>query len=159
MTRIFKAATTGGRNDWTEGNPSRQPHLMNVLSANIRHTSHPKLQAKKEDWALRIDAKATAQAEAAKSADASEVLVTTLSMRRRTLAFAAQVALTRLKRDFKNAGMMEAQVHEIIPDVPTGTRAGTTAGNAAPEPKPNGAQASSSSATAAAQNGTMASGG
>jgi hypothetical protein len=121
-------------------------------------SNHPKLQAKKEDWALRIDAKAEAQAEAAKSADASEILVTTLSMRRRTLAFASQVALTRLKRDFKNAGMTEAQVHEIIPDVPTSTRAGTAAGNAEPEPKPNGGQASSASATAVAYNESTASG-
>ena len=121
-------------------------------------SDHPKLQAKKEDWALRIDAKAAAQAEAAKSADASEILVTTLSMRRRTLAFAAQVALTRLKRDFKNAGMTEAQVHEIIPDVPTSTRAATPTGNPVPEPSPNVTQASSSSATAAAQNEPVASG-
>jgi hypothetical protein len=155
----YELIVGGGRNDWTEGNPSRQPHLMNVLSANIRHTNHPKLQAKKEDWALRIDAKATAQAEAAKSADASEILVTTLSMRRRTLAFAAQVALTRLKRDFKNAGMTEAQVHEIIPDVPTSARAGTTAGDPGTEPKPNGAQGSSSSAVAVAHNESAKSGG
>jgi hypothetical protein len=153
----YELIVGGGRNDWTEGNPSRQPHLMNVLSANIRHTSHPKLQAKKEDWALRIDAKATAQAEAAKSADASEILVTTLSMRRRTLAFAAQVALTRLKRDFKNAGMTEAQVHEIIPDVPA-TLAGTAAGNAVPESPPNGAWAASSSTAQISHNETTASG-
>ena len=103
-------------------------------------------------------AKPTAQAEAAKSADASETLVTTLSMRRRTLAFAAQVALIRLKRDFKNAGMTEAQVHEIIPDVPTNVRTATPMPSPGPEPSPSVAQASSASAAAITHNEAAASG-
>jgi hypothetical protein len=105
-----------------------------VLASNIRGTKHPRLTDRQEGWAKRIEDKAAAQAEAAKPTDAAHALVTVLSMQRRTLADAVQVGLTRLKRDLKNLGMTEAQVHEIIPDVPA------TSGNAAtptpPQPAP-----------------------
>ncbi len=57
-------------------------------------------------------------------------------MQRRTLADALQVALVRLKRDLKNQGMAEAQVHEIIPDVPPspGRAQATIAKPTAPAP-------------------------
>jgi hypothetical protein len=35
------------------------------------------------------------------------------------MADAVQLGLTRFKRDLKNIGMTEAQIHEIIPDSPT----------------------------------------
>jgi len=41
----------------------------------------------------------------------------------------------RLKRDFKNLGMSEAQIHEIIPDNPTASSAATP--NPAPQPTGN----------------------
>jgi hypothetical protein len=53
-------------------------------------------------------------------------------MQRRTLADGVQVGLVRLKRDLKNLGMTEAQVHEIIPDVPASGRSSDTP----PAPKP-----------------------
>jgi hypothetical protein len=49
-------------------------------------------------------------------------------MQRRTLADPLQVALVRLKRDLKNQGMTEAQIHEIIPDVPPGASDAVAAG-------------------------------
>ena len=84
----------------------------------------------------RIEAKAAAQAELAKPAEASCARVTFLTMQRWTLADALQVALVRLKRDMKNQGMTEAQIHEIIPDIPpsTGRAQATTAKPAAPAP-------------------------
>lgn len=105
---------------WTDGDPVKQPHLMTVLASNIRNTRHPKLADQKEAWATRIEQKAAAQAEAAKPTDAAYAQVTVLSMQRRALANSVQIALTRLKRDLKNIGMTEAQVHEIIPDAPVG---------------------------------------
>ena len=119
-----------GKNAWTDGDPAKQHHLMVVLANNIRQTSSAKLADKKEQWATRIEQKAAAQEQAAKPIDAADVLVTTQKMQRRTLANTAQVALTRLKRDFKNIGMTEAQIHEIIPDTPTATSA------VAPAPSP-----------------------
>jgi len=45
-------------------------------------------------------------------------------MRRRTLADALQVALVRFRRDLKNEGMTETQIHQIIADVPPSTARG-----------------------------------
>jgi hypothetical protein len=75
----------------------------------------------KEAWAKRIEDKAAAQAEAARPSEVSHAQVTTLAMQRRSLADAVQIALTRFKRDLKNLGMTEAQIHEIIPDTSSST--------------------------------------
>ena len=96
---------------------------MSVLAANLRSTQHPRLQARKEEWASRLEAAAQTQTQAAKALDAAELEVMRLAMRRRGLAQAAQVMLTRLKREFKNVGMSQAQIHEIIPGSPRGRRA------------------------------------
>ena len=117
----YDLIVNGGKSVWTDGDPAKQPAMMSLLAQNIRGSSHPKLAEKKEDWAKRIEAKAAAQAEAAKPAEASYARVTFLTLQRRTLADALQVALVRFKRDMKNQGMTEAQVHEIIPDVPPRT--------------------------------------
>jgi hypothetical protein len=56
-------------------------------------------------------------------------------MQRRTLADTAQLALTRFKRDLKNLGMTEAQIHEISPEAPTSNGASPIA--PPPTPKPS----------------------
>ena len=124
----------GGKKTWTEGDPAKQPHLMGVLAGNIRNTKHPKLAARKEEWAGRIEKKATAQTEAATMADPIHARLTGLTMQRRSVADLAQLALTRFKRDLKNLGMSEAQIHEIIPDAPAGN--GTPVVVPAPAPAP-----------------------
>jgi hypothetical protein len=128
----YDLIVNGGKNVWTDGDPVKQPFLMAVLAKNILNSNHPKLAAKKEEWAQRIEVKAAAQAEAAKPTEASYARVTGLTMQRRTLADALQVGLVRFKRDLKNLGMTEAQVHEIIPDVPASSRSSDTP----PAPKP-----------------------
>jgi hypothetical protein len=120
-----------GKKAWTDGDPIKQHHAMAVLATNIRNTNSQKLADKKEAWANRIEQKAAVQAQAAAPIDAADSLVKTLNMQRRALAETGQVSLTRLKRDLKNLGMTEAQVHEIIPDTPTATSA------AAPQPTAN----------------------
>jgi uncharacterized protein YjiS (DUF1127 family) len=107
---------------------------MGVLAGNIRNTKHPKLAARKEEWAGRIEKKATAQTEAATMADPIHARLTGLTMQRRSVADLAQLALTRFKRDLKNLGMSEAQIHEIIPDAPAGN--GTPVVVPAPAPAP-----------------------
>lgn len=106
-----------GTKAWTDGDPAKQPHLMAVLAANIRSSRHAKLVDRKEGWAKRIDACAAAQAEAAKPTDAARAQIIVLGMQTRAAADSLQIALTRLKRDMKNSGMTEVQIHEIIPDV------------------------------------------
>jgi len=119
-----------GKKAWTDGDPAKQHHTMGVLAANIRNANNAKLAEKKEAWAVRIEQKAAVQEQAANPIDASDAQVTTLGMQRRTLAETGQMNLVRLKRDFKNLGMTEAQIHEIIPDNPT------TSSAAAPNPAP-----------------------
>ena len=128
----FDLIVNGGKKGWCDGDPSKQPALMAVLAKNIRSSKHPKLADKKEAWAVRIEQKAAAQAEAARPADSSYAQITALTMQRRTLADATQVALARFKRELKNLGMTEPQIHEIIPDDP---RAASSA-QAAPKPAP-----------------------
>jgi hypothetical protein len=108
----------GGKNVWTDGDPIKQPHFMGVLAANIRSSNSPKLAEKKEGWAVRIERRAAAQAQAAAPVEGADAQVAALVMQRRTLANAVQVGLARLKRDLKNLGMTESQTHEIIPDAP-----------------------------------------
>jgi hypothetical protein len=122
----YKLIFGSGKKAWTDGDPVQQPQLMQVLAANIRQTNNAKLADRKEDWAVRIEQKAAAQAKAAEPLAAADAQVTKLKMQRRTLANAAQVALVRLKRDFKNIGMTEAQIHEIIPDASAGSSAAQT---------------------------------
>jgi hypothetical protein len=127
-----------GTKAWTEGDPTKQPYLMAVLAANIRATKHPKLAERKEAWAKRIDVCAAAQAETARPTDAAHAQVTVLGMQQRALADSIQIALTRLKRDLKNNGMTEAQIHEVIPDVsgsPAGEAMSSTPIPAQPAPK------------------------
>jgi hypothetical protein len=81
----YDLIVNGGKSVWTDGDPAKQPAMMSLLAQNIRGSSHPKLADKKEDWAKRIEAKAAAQAEAAKPAEASYARVTFLTMQRRTL--------------------------------------------------------------------------
>jgi len=130
----YDIIVAGGKKVWTDGDPAKQPHLMAVLATNIRNTKHPKLVERKEAWATRIEQKAAAQAEAAAPTAAAYAQVTALTMQRRTLADTAQLALTRFKRDLKNLGMTEAQVHEIIPDAPTGNGASPVVTPPAPKP-------------------------
>jgi uncharacterized protein YfdQ (DUF2303 family) len=124
-----------GTKAWTDGDPTKQPHLMAVLASNIRTSKHPKLADRKEEWAKRIEEKAAAQSEAIKPTDAAYAQVTVLGMQRRALADSIQIGLTRLKRDLKNNGMTEAQVHEIIPDAPSGSN-GAAATPAPPQSAP-----------------------
>lgn len=131
----YDIIVAGGKKVWTDGDPARQPHLMAVLAGNIRATKHPKLVERREVWATRIEQRAAAQAEAAAPTADAYARVTALNMQRRTLADTAQLALTRLKRDLKNIGMTEAQVHEIIPDAPAGN--GAVPGVVPPAPKPS----------------------
>jgi hypothetical protein len=133
----YNLVVNGGKKVWTEGDPTKQPALMAVLAKNIRNSDHPKLAARKEEWAKRIEAKATAQAEAARPTEGSYAQVTTLTMQRRTLADALQVGLVRFKRDLKNLGMTEAQVHEIIPDMPSHGRGSDTPPAPNPAPLPS----------------------
>jgi hypothetical protein len=88
---------------------------MNALAKNTRATQAAKLQAGKAAWAAGIEAKATAQQAAGDETEDADAAVIALRAQLRGLANLAQVALSRLKRDYKNAGLSETQLHEVIP--------------------------------------------
>jgi hypothetical protein len=44
----YDIIVAGGKKVWTDGDPTKQPHLMAVLATNIRNTKHPKLVERKE---------------------------------------------------------------------------------------------------------------
>ena len=134
----YDLIVNGGKRVCADGDPGKQPHLMGVLANNIRSSKHPKLADKKEAWATRIVQRAAAHAEAARPVEAANAQVTALTMQRRTLADALQVGLTRFKRDLKNMGMTEAQVHEIIPEAPASNSVSPEHERAALDPRDGG---------------------
>lgn len=133
----YDLIVSGGKRMWTDGDPARQPHLMIVLASNIRGTKHPRLVERKEEWASRIEKRAAVQVEAANAAAPAYAKAISLAMQRRTLAEITQLGLTRLKRDLKNLGMSEVQIHEIIPEAPApGVGNNTSHGPNPPAPVP-----------------------
>ncbi|MCU0691256.1 MAG: hypothetical protein MUF54_07640 [Polyangiaceae bacterium] len=112
-----------GKAQWTDGDPIEQHLLMKVLATNIRATNAPTLQQTKETWAARIEAKAAAQEAASTETRGADVTVFAARAQQRGLANLAQVAISRLKRDYKNLGLTESQIHEIIPDYQSRRRA------------------------------------
>ncbi|APR77464.1 Hypothetical protein A7982_02811 [Minicystis rosea] len=105
-----------GKLQWADGDPREQATLMTILAARFRQSTAFALQAGKEGWAKRIEAKAAPQEAIAaklKAAEAKRIASTGIA---RTIADLTQVALVRFKRDLQNLGLTEAQIHEIIPD-------------------------------------------
>ena len=112
----FTCIVGGGKQDWTDGDPLDQHLRMSVLADRFRKTTVPALQANKEAWAVEIEQKAAVQEAAAAASKAADAPVYSFVAQQRSLANIAQVALTRLKRDYKSSGMTEVQIHELIPD-------------------------------------------
>ena len=134
-----------GKAQWTDGNPREQAILMAILAANLRRTTAPTLQAGKEGWAQRIDARTALQAPAADLVRKAEAKLAVSAGIARGVADLAQVALARLKRDLQNIGQTEAQIHEIIPSYQPTPRApakgGKPDGKTPAEPKAGEAKA------------------
>lgn len=105
-----------GKSQWTDGDPVRQHYGMRVLAKAIRMSTHTSVQRQKLEWAERIEAKASVQEKLARPADEAMAQYEVANGSLRALANSAQLALTRLKRDYKNLDMSESQIHEIIPD-------------------------------------------
>ena len=107
-----------GCQEWTRTTRPEKPQLMKLLAANLRSTEHPSLQDSKEGLGSQVETAARTLAQAVDALTNAELVVRILKKRRRALAQAAQVMLSRLKRDFLNAGLTQAQIHEIVPSEP-----------------------------------------
>lgn len=116
LTLIFP----GGAGYYTDGDTFDQPQRMELLARLLERKLHPKLTAEQcTAYAQRIRDAASALAVDVEAVRLPIAQVKLLERLRTALGRTAQFDLGALKRDYKNAGMTEAQIHAIIPDRPT----------------------------------------
>lgn len=114
----------GGVGTYTSGDPRGQPLLMQVLHSRILSASAPQWsEEKRKGWAVEIEALRVpyaAAVEAHRPAEATEIVA---EVGYRAAVRTGHSRLVSFKRDLKNLGLTEAQVHEIIPDAGAGKSA------------------------------------
>lgn len=111
----------GGTDVYTEGKAEDQPGKMMLLAEFLQKGAHPKLDPA---LALASAQRITAQAGVFQAkVDEARPLKSKLSLLesvRKGLAKVARLRLVSLKRAYLAAGMSEADIHQIIPDRPSG---------------------------------------
>ncbi|MDC0741644.1 hypothetical protein [Polyangium mundeleinium] len=116
-----------GIGTYTAGDPLGQPLLMQVLRARIVAADAPQWpEAKRNAWAAAIEAKREAYEAAVKSYRPIEAALVVAEAGYRAAVRGAHARLKNFKRDLKNLGLTEAQIHEIIPDASAGKKRGGT---------------------------------
>jgi hypothetical protein len=131
----FDQVFPGGVATYTSGDPRQQPVLMQVLRSRIVSASVP--QWTKEacgEWAAQVDALREPYQAAVDAHRPIEAAATVANVGYRTAVSAAHARLAAFKRDLRNQGLTEPQIHEIIPDASTGSAAAVTP----PTPPKNG---------------------
>jgi hypothetical protein len=122
----------GGIETYTGGDPRGQPVLMQVLNTRIASASAPQwTDALKQGWIATIDGARAALATAVDAPRPADAALTVADAGFRAAARTGHTRLTAFKRDLKNLGLNEAQIHEIIPDTPR-TKAKPGNGSATP---------------------------
>jgi hypothetical protein len=126
----------GGVATYTSGDPRQQPMMMQVLRSRILSASVPQWSKEAcEGWAAEIDALRAPYQAAVDAHRPTEAPATVAHVGYRTAVRAAHARLSAFKRDLRNLGLSEPQIHEIIPDASTSA---TTVAVAAPAPVKNG---------------------
>lgn len=106
--------------------------MMQVLSSRIRTAHAPQMTTEQRDeWVARVDAVRVPLAAAVDAHRPLDAALTVATAARRAAARYGHSKLTAFKRDLKNLGQTEAQIHAIIPD-----RA-STGGGGGGDPTPN----------------------
>lgn len=122
----------GGVSYYASGSTAEQPVRMGLLADLLESGIHPRLEAARASaFATEIRDAATALEE---RVDAARPLVVRVKLSERVqsaVARSAQVALSRLKAQWKADGKSEAEIHTVIPDRPSKKRA---AGGGEPTP-------------------------
>jgi hypothetical protein len=123
---VMRTVYPGGVGTYTDVEPRLQPSMMVVLEGRIAEITHPKITAEmKAGWVASIRAAREPYAEALKPLSAAEALQNVSDQGWRDSIKSEAVALSRLKRDYRNLGLSEKQIHEIIPDAPRNAKAKT----------------------------------
>jgi hypothetical protein len=111
----------GGIGTYTAGDPSGQPLLMQVLCSRILAGSAPQWpEAMRQGWAAEIEALRVPYHAAVEAHRPSEATAVVALAGYRAAVRAGHARLVSYKRDLKNLGLTEAQIHEIIPDAGAG---------------------------------------
>lgn len=113
LDRVFP----GGIGTYTAGDPSGQPLLMQVLCSRILAGSAPQWpEAMRQGWAAEIEALRVPYHAAVEAHRPVEAAAVVALAGYRAAVRAGHARLTSYKRDLKNLGLTEAQIHDIIPD-------------------------------------------
>jgi len=111
----------GGIGTYTSGDPRGQPLLMEVLVSRIRAATAPQWSAeKKSQWANEIEAARVPYAAAVERHRPLDAVEMVAQAGYKAAVRAGLARLVSFKRDLKNLGLTETQIHEIIPDRETG---------------------------------------
>ncbi|MDI3285886.1 hypothetical protein [Polyangium sp. 15x6] len=114
-----------GIGTYTAGDPLGQPLLMEVLKARILAAEAPQWpENKRNAWASAIEAKREAYDVAVKAYRPVEAARVVAEAGYRAAVRGAHTRLKNFKRDLKNLGLTEAQIHEIIPDASAAKKRG-----------------------------------
>lgn len=116
----------GGVRIYTAADCRDQPLLMQVLHTRILAASAPQWpEAKRIGWATALETRRTSYATAVDAHRPLEAAETIAEVAYRAAVRTGHARLVSLKRDLKNLGLTEAQIHDIIPDAgkPRGTAA------------------------------------
>lgn len=107
----------GGTGTYTAGDPTNQPVLMQVLQTRIPTAEAPQWTAEmRQGWVAAIEAARTPLAAAVTAYLPLAAALTVAEAGRRAAVRSAHSKLVAFKRDLKNLGLTETQIHEIIPD-------------------------------------------
>ncbi len=110
----------GGASYYAEGDTEEQPDRMELLADLLEKGIHPRLAADRASgYATPIRQGATRLRELVDAAGPLKVGLRLAERTQQAVARHGQVALARLKRQWKADGHSEADIHAIIPDRPT----------------------------------------
>jgi len=106
-----------GIRGYVDAGVDEEPYLLDLLAELIVLPGNPKLTSeRKAAWQARIRETAAPLRAAVDARRPVAVRIRLLDRVRTALSRIAQMQLMALKRDYKNAGLSEVQIHEIIPD-------------------------------------------
>ncbi|MDI1451654.1 hypothetical protein [Polyangium sp. 6x1] len=118
-----------GIGTYTAGDPLGQPLLMGVLRTRILAGEASQwTEVKRNAWASAIEAKREAYEVAVNAYRPAGAALVVAEAGYRAAVRGAHTRLRNYKRDLKNLGLTEAQIHEIIPDASAGKK-GSGGGN------------------------------
>jgi hypothetical protein len=107
----------GGIRAYVDAPVDESPYMLELLAELLGVTIHPKLTAEKRaQWQASILEAVPPLRAAVEARAPAAARVALLGRVHASLARVGQMQLAALKRDYKNMGMTETQIHQIIPD-------------------------------------------